>query len=413
MQSQNELLARDIEALRGRSHAEIPQRPRIAILGSHDSPQFLDLARRIGNGCKTLDTPVTVCLPQSPDQCHAAARVRAVLDAGAHVIVYLHAIPGEERRLFPSSMPVITWPVAGAAMTAPAPENFDIIVVRTNTGRQRAVASGWPEGQTLLLEPTCDVSEIKSPSSELSAESLIKIIMDLPDDRPEAVGVNLPSQIALWQALQQEVTRRADQYTDEHAADILRRAQDSSGTQLTDEPLLRLFDAWVRELIAPAIVARSVARGLVRSGFAPHIWGLNWPQFGRGTDLRRGEIPPVTGRSDFFNTPAWVVIPWLCPAGVQFAISALGCGNAVLMRGDSQHFVQQYPGLAELAHAIFWFNGKNDASTVLRSLLSRSENVREELGTTARRVRTEHNMANRLQKLFDMLRSRQHNQAKG
>lgn len=399
MQAQLAFIGTQVDALRPDSKVRLSSRPRLAIFSILDSSDAIERARQLEVACNTLEMPKRTCLPLTPDRCHAAARLEAAAQHRAEVVLYVSTVSSEERRFYPVDMPVISWPAAGAIPSLTG-ATLDVLAVENKIDRDKALTVGWPARQIVVLEPSFsgDGAEFEQ---RLSPSSPIHLLMDLPDDRPESAGVTLPSQIALWQALQQEVLRRADRFTLDDAGDVLRRAQQTSGTAITDAELLAQFQTWLCERIAPATVARAVARDMVRGGLTPQIWGRNWPAIGRGEDLRRGDMDGQRGEPRL-DSPAWIVLPWFQPAAVRLALEFMSRGCAVLVRGRRDDFTSLYPGLGELADAIFWFESKS-AAAHLRSLMSQFGKIQQAVHTAAEAIHARHTLAHRLQTLLDFL----------
>jgi hypothetical protein len=142
---------------------------------------------------------------------------------------------------------------------------------------------------------------------------------------------------------------------------------------------------------------------LVRNGYDPQLFGMNWPKLGKKTDLRCGPIPPITNPT---WAPAWLVIPWLSHAGIKLAVNALARQSVVVMRGRADDFAREYPRLADLANAIHWFQTEAQLVAAMRSLHDRAESVAEAARINARKVLTEHTMASRITALLQHVRNR-------
>lgn len=414
MAAQNEVLTAVVRRLQSTKPSASSAATRIAILASDSGDSTIDLAQRLE---RALNPACEMCLPITPAQCHVAARVAAVERMQADLIVYINGIGSEERSLLPSQLPVVNWFSPGTVpRQCSSVGPFDLAVTESQSDQGRIASTGWPCERVLVLEPAADVMETDTadPARSVDGESKIVVMMDLPDDRPESVGVNLPSHLALWKALQLEVIRccdRVDALRD--IGSVLAAAQKSSGTMLTDATLAASFEGWLRFLIIPATVARSVGLGLVKSGYQPEIRGRNWPEIGRGKDLRKGVIPSSFHGQPFLESPAWIVIPWFSHEGVRIALNAMARGSIALMRGPRKLFAREYPGLAELADFIFWFGSPAQLVATLRGLISHHDSAGEKARLVARRIRADHTVAIRLQKLIRQMRASRTNPSTG
>jgi hypothetical protein len=410
MRVQSEFIATQVNRLRAIDRTVVSLSPRIALLAADDSPATIELARRIECASRTLAATCEACLPVNPDQCHVAARVAAVERSRADLVFYMNGITPDERSLFPLQLPFVDWLSHGAALRNRTPGgSVDLVVTESRSDAERVHSAGWPHEQVVLMEPAADIAqnEISEEPGSVDERSAVVVMMDLPDDRPEAAGVTLPSHIALWKALQQEVLHRCDRFAAGDIGDVLRAAQQSSGTMLTDPSLTASFEGWLRLRIVPATMARSLGLALVKNGLQPDVWGQHWPLVGRGRDLRHGPIPSGESLHSHLNRPSWVVIPWFSHAGVQLAVEAMARGSVVVMRGTRDSLIAEYPALVDLADSICWFSTAGELVSTLRGLIVRHERVAETSRIVARRIRAEHTVIARLRGLIGIVRASQ------
>lgn len=378
---------------------------RVALLATYDSQNMEETANRYARAFSYLGLACSECLPTSSGKCHVVARIGEVVRHGADFAMYLGGVPAHERELFPDAFPVVDWLTHGRFHTSRASGRpLDFIVVENRSSMKQVMEVGWPQQKTLLLEPSVDCEEGPEAQVEgVGGSSSIRVFMSLLDDRPECVGITLPSQIELWRSLQKEVLRRADAYVPGNAPDLLRAAQSSSGTVFDDAPLIESFQGWLQTRIAPATIARSMAQALVKSGFRPEIWGEHWPPVGRREDLRRGPIPVGRQLDALMQDASWVVVPWFSHTGVALAMDAMARGGVVLMRGSREEFGEEYPGLADIADAIHWFRTAGEMIADLRKWTAQPEHAAERARVVARLIRDKHSLAARLQQLANSL----------
>lgn len=403
---QQQVVTDCVERIRESTLPAASDKVSIALLSADASPACGELIRKLEGAIQKMSLTHETCMPTQADRCHVAARILSVAKSKPDVIIYPHGLTGQERSLFPPFLSVVQWIQPGAPIQLSAGfGTCDIVVTETKTDAEIAISHGWLAANVVLAEPAAgDLPDRPNDAASINAQSPVAVMMDLPDDRPEAAGVTLPSHLALWQALRDEVLRRGDYDADSEAASILTAAQKASGTILTDETLAASFETCLRTRIAPATVARSLALALIRNGFDPQIWGLNWPKLGKKADLRQGPIPRTPEEAP---KPTWLVIPWFSHAGIKLAMNALAQQCPVLMRGRAEAFASEYPALADLAGAIDWFESGSQLIAVLRRLRSRLEPASEHTRITARKVRAEHSMTNRLTILFERIRKLQ------
>lgn len=404
---QSERVVASAAGIRARIQRTTGNRPlRAVILASQYSVDADEWVRRLERGLGSFDSTCSSCLPTNPAQSHVAARMHCAAQSGADFALYLDGVSHHERSAFPADFPVVDWlrqDRAPALRSAWGPRDLAIVECVSTLARVRD--TGWPPAQALLLEPsTCIPNNPSEGFAEADAEHPIRVLMNLPDDRPEAAAITLPSQIELWRAMQKEMVRRADKFSMEDAAAALKSAQDSIRTNLADAELIRIFEEWLRRRIAPASIGRSVGLALVKGGLRAEVWGHNWPEMGRGGDIRRGPIPSADRLYDLLRSSSCVVLPWDSHAAVELAVESLAHGNFVFMRGRQQDFSEQYPGLAEISGAIQWFRATGDLITMLRNVMKDGDRHSERARSTARLIRERHSICARYELLREALR---------
>ena len=393
------------QALRGRAWTTLPSVPRIAVLSVDASPISIEHARRVQRALVRLGWPHEVCVPDAPGKCHVAARLRAVERASADCVLFINSCPGRARSWLPDELAVASWylPGTSAAAAAVAPIGpRDVFFASSPDLAEALTAVGIPSDVIERCEVGADETIFRPfPRSEATPDDIV-VPVDLPDDRPEACNITLPSHIDLWRALQDTVARNVDGYRDDLAVELLEEAQRRSGTTLREAPIREHFVHLLRTRIAPAVIGRTTVRVLVASGHRPSVWGANWPTSGIETRVSSSALPAGEALNRVFNAARTVLIPFPSDGAVQLAVDALAAGATVILHMSNARFTEEYPGLASL-QAYFQFYASMHE---LHECLGRST-AGPEADAARRALCSKHTVADRLVAIVNRLRARQ------
>ncbi len=408
------LVQSHVQALRSRDFGALPPAPRVAVLGVAPAPVSLEQARRVAGTLERLGWPHKICIPDRPDKCHVTARLSAINDLSADLVLFINSMPGSMLDLLPGQLPVASWLLPGAlvqAHPAQAPRERCTVFASSRTCLEQLVAAGTPTECTELVETGAD-DAMYHPQTQLQGKrgcvgAHVAVLMDLPDDRPEACRVELSSQLALWHALQRSSKRSADHYRDEFAERILDEAQHSSGTTLKDAKIRAHFLSLVRTHIAPATLARSAVEALIAAGCRVALWGYNWPPFGQEEEIRHGAIPVGDALNDLFNAVRVVLLPTVSPMAIQTALDALAAGACVVLRRPEKPFESEYAALGAVLSRLPLYRTSRELVASVGACLESRNKRSDPLAAARQAVLSEHTLAKRLVALVETLRRRQ------
>ncbi|MGB2986527.1 MAG: glycosyltransferase [Phycisphaerae bacterium] len=410
-----------VKRLGSRTVRSLPSAPRVAVLSVDPRPASLEQAGRIGRGLTRLGWPHELCIPDAPGKCHLAARLQAIDNVAADLVLFVNGGAGSMCALLPDELPVASWYFPEAIVQPPTTEAVDrrqVAFAATQAVCDALVGAGIPasliEGCALAADDTMygPVTLSQQESDALHVD--VAVLMNLPDDRPEACNVELVSHVALWRALQASVKRNVDRYRNGIAEELLDEAQRDSGTTLSDAMVREHFLGFVRSRIAPATIARAAAEVLTAKSCHVWVWGHNWPSIGQGEEIRRGAIPVADALNRIMNAAGVVLLPDSSPLAIQTALDALAAGAHVICRAPDEPFERAYPGLAGLAPHLHFYRTSRELEDLVRRLKSR-ERARSDQPDAARTmVLKEHSVAQRLRFIVKTLRERQtHNVPSG
>jgi hypothetical protein len=398
------------EALRRRTLGRLPEAPRVALLSVDATPVALEHAGRIERALARLGWPHEVCVPNAPDKCHVAARMQAIERSCADLVLFVNGPPGMMRPLLPAEMPVAAWYLPDARVPTTPSSHLglhDVFWVSSKAQHEAILAAGLPASALARCEPAADVATFHPIAVQDHERTPIAILMDLPDDRPEASGVTLPSHVALWEALQNATLQRADRYSDDLADEILEAAQRSCGTTLDESASREQFVAFLRTRIAPATVARAAVQALATHGGEFAIWGSNWPAAGDGNDRRRGPMPSGERLNQTLNATGGVILPWMSTTAVQLALDALAAGANVILRSTQESLLSEHPGLSSVAGFLSFYRTGRELTDTVRRMRSLGKTRQERAEAAVAEIQANHSVTNRLIAIVDRLRERQ------
>ncbi len=427
--SQDRTVQDHVEQLGARAFDVVPDPPRVAVLGVDARPRSLEQARRISRGLASLGWRHEVCVPDAPSRCHISARLAAIRRVEADVVLFVNGSPGSLCQRLPDTLPVLSWYLPGSTVEPSLRGGLregQLSFAATRSLADAVLATGIDPSTVELSDVAADetIFHPTRQQAELAADRPIDvaILMDLPDIRPEAVGVTLGSHVTLWRAMEKAVWQRVDRYEHETAEGLIDVAQRASGTALQDESIRSRFAAALRERLAPAVIARAAASALADLGVRIALFGTNWPAVAMPQPGSKavaapeslptsGPVPIGAELNDLFNATDIVVLPEGSGLAAQAALDALAAGTQVILRSDPTQFVQQQPGLADLTPYLRFYRTRRQLiEAVRRGRTLRADWFEQSPGLRAM-IQARHTVRCRLSAI--LARVREHKSRKG
>ncbi len=413
-----EVQARAIDALAGalrrRRYESLPDRPAVAILSVDSRAHSLADVQRIEESLGELGWEHRTCVPDMPGNCHPAARMRAIVEAGADCVLFVNCGPGRLTTLLPSALPLASWLTTEVDLASiHAARNLAnyTVFAGTSTLVERLSEAGIPTDRIVRCEPAADPVMCRAaqtaPPNRFGASAGIAVLMDLPDDRPEAVNLTLGSQITLWRAMQQVASRTVDRFQNGLAEELFDAAQKECGVTVSDAVVRAPFLQLLCTRIGPAAIGRATAETLANSGAAVALWGENWPDSLNASTTRRGPIPSGEALGRLLACAGIVVIPELSVGAVQRAVDALAAGAMVICRGTCEQFIGEHPELTELAAHLTFYESRTELADAVRQIHADPEAARSRTKSAQATVEDHHTTAHRLTAIRDHFRARQ------
>ncbi len=406
-----------VAALAARRVGATPETPRVAVVGVDPRRFAIAHGTGVASALSRLGWTHETCVPDRPSACHTAARISAVERVRADLVLFASGCADRFRALVPADLPVVAWyPPAGHV-----PEHIhepsrghDLSVACSSSQRDRLVAAGVSADDVEICGLAVDDTTFRPVS--VTAEDRqrwggeIAVLMDLPDDRPESAGVNLPSHVALWQAMRDGVLDDPEGYSHDRAGERLAEAERASGTALDDSKTREHFLGLLRARIAPACIARAQVSALVAKYEQVVTFGANWPPRDGGPDFRRGPIPFGEELNTLSNCMSVVVLPASGSSMIQLALCAMAAGIPVVCRGEKAALLREYPGLESIERFLHLYEQRRELTRTVGQLLSSSFD-RQGMTSSARdAVLAQYTFRHRVEYIADCVRRRQQSQ---
>ena len=411
--AQRDHLQRLVDVMGARPGRPMPEKPRVAILGTDAGPHAIEQARRVARAMGAMGWTHRICVPDAPGQCHTLMRMAAVERVDADLVLFVNTLPGPHGAMLPSHVSPACWLLPEAVV----PATVDAAESERTTFFAAApcicdalIAAGVPTERIERCDVAADdtvhrpVELSEADRAELAVD--VAVIADVPDDRPAVCQVELASHLVLWRALQDVTAARADRYTDAMATELVDEAQAVSGTSLFDDNMRAQFEALLKARIAPATLARVVVDTLVGQGYGVACWGYGWSESADGVERRRGAIPTGAALNRVYQGASVVVLPQAAPLSLQRALDALAGGASVVCRAWGASFRDAFPDLASLEPHLHFYETRNQLAGRVRKLLDRRAGVAEAANAARAMVMAEHTTARRLQHLVATTRRR-------
>lgn len=415
-------VASALSVMKRRSFTEIPRTPRVAIISADCSPEALAQAQRVGRALADLAWPCGVCVPDSPARCHVAARLRAINAVNADLALIINGTAAILHPSVPRTLPIACWFLSAANVREFAPWQWSCcqrLFAATQQVYQALVRAGAPaerveHGAMAADQRMCRSDGAKDGRNADGRFGVVEVavLADLPDDRAEAVGIGLAGHITLWNALRDAAVADIEGCVEAAAGRCLDVAVGKSGVTLKDEALRDDFLRLFRERIAPAVRARKSAASLANGGLLPGLWGRNWawpkedaPADNGWARLVRGHIPTDEALARLLRRARVVVLPLATPEAVQIGLDALASGTPIVLHGHRAGFESAFPGLADLAGDLVFFDTPAEVVRSVRRLRSGDRSSLDRHQRVRNAVMQDHTTMQRLSELIRRMRS--------
>lgn len=398
-----------------RTKNQIPTRPRVALLSIDARTYAIELAARLKSSLTKLELPHSECIPTAPDQCHSAARLWAVNDIDAELVIFVGSGAASLRNWLPPSLPLVSWHSVESEIDSPTSadvESRSLCVVDSTISEKLAIEAGWPKNRIVVCELATDDVLFKrvriSPQDHAAWQCDVAICADFVDDRAMAAGITLPSHIELWNEISRRARKLADKNKTIAIESLMSDAESKSGVKLTDTSLRKQWTDLVEHRSLPAArlvgLVNSVANECADHSTRVAIFGQGWHLDPNLHPLHRGPIPDPATRNIIYNLARVLVLPALGSWNVQQALDALSVGCQVFLGGRAEQFAHEYAGLADLLPHLRFFHSNEDLMSATGEALHNSN--KHDGKQAADLIHRQHTTAHRMRYVIEQVRTR-------
>ena len=402
-----------VQRLGERTFQRLPERPRVAVLTVDPRSSTSAQVDRIARALDRLGWPRETCAADAPDHSHVAARLRAIDRERADWVLMVNSPAGHLSSLLPPGLPLASWFLSKSGIESSRfieSAHPHVAFAASRSIANALAQSGMGTDAIVRGEPGADDligGEVESaPPKEPSAGMRLAVLMDLPDDRVEAVNLALPSHRALWRAMQAVVSKNTDRSPDTPAERLLELAQRQSGTTLREDDIRSQFVHLLRTRIAPACAGRAAVEAVVARGWNVSVWGTDWAHHVPRKGLWRGSIPVGKAFARLLDDVDVVVLPTLTVEAVQSALDALSMGTHVVCRASSEPFMREYPGLEAVKPYLCFYQRRAELADAVSRLLIDWFGWQDRVRAARELIRKKHTVSSRLRAMADHVRER-------
>lgn len=389
------------------------QPPRVTLVSVDPRMETLAVAGSIASAIATLDWPHRACLPDHPQKCHLLARLQAAAELGADIVLTVNCPPGGLISLAADGQPrrLASWYWPGNAIAAdhvPSLKHHTMIFVASQAEALAAGKLGLEQGCVHVLPPPAMLCPAWQ-DIDFAIKTDIVMQMDLPDARPAACGIDLPSHLRLWQSATQSALAHLDQPDDAAVRAALDAAQRVTGVHLREQTVQEHFRHLIRHALLPALRARVAAEALVSRSTSVQLRGRHWDQFDHLQAYHAGGVLFGKPWTEMLRKTRLLILPGGGDAQVQRGLDAVAAGTFVIASQRATPHPEQHGSLADLGDAFHSFANQAEFRLLAQQALPRgpmSRETAEQTGLSAwhESVRRSHTVAHRLATLVELMR---------
>jgi hypothetical protein len=346
--------------IRSRTRDATSDEPSVALLCVDASPRALGQVRRIERALDHLGWRFETCAPDRPDRCHLTARLAAIDFIEADIVLLVDSIPGALAEHIPDSLPSASWILPGARIDASAASRCRQghgYFCATQEAREALIAAGLEADRItrldvgadhLLFEEARRARAPDGPSGERVA-----VFADLPDARPQACGLTMPSHVQLFEEVRSMVGRRIEGFSASEVDSLLTKAVRKTGIRLTDDVLRWQFIEGIQRRVWPRLIGEHLVRVMIDAGRRVSLWGSDWSAF-REDGLWHGSMPDAEGLRALAGDVDVAVFPLPDEGTVQNMMDSMLGGVRVACLGDRESFDTGHPGLSSMSGEVMF-----------------------------------------------------------
>jgi len=397
-----------LRAIHASERGDLEETPRFAIVTIDSASDTLILGARLAEAVAENRWTAACCLPDAPEKCHTAARIRTIAEAGANVVLFLGAGSAALRESLPETLPIVSWTLSATAVSErkPATGPRDRVAAGSEWIRRQLCDAGAPPDGVALCPPgaTIRVDQVPGPRTHDAPGDLRAVLFaDCPDDRAQACGLGLASHQRLWETLRQVARTHAMRHAPLDVTQLIDEAQEKSGVRLTDEKLRAHFRTLAASHILPVAEARAAIHTVTAASIGVDMYGMKLDGIEVSGASCRGVIPSVTDAADVLAGADLLVAPLADARTMQWAVDAMAVGTVPICRSGPPAGTVDDAAANLLPKAIQWYSQTNDLVRILKRILGDRAEADRKATEAAQEVRRSHRLADRVRFLHGLV----------
>ncbi len=384
--------------------------PRVVIIAADSRPAALEDMECLVRAAQQLGWTVASCRADVPSKRHPTHRLQCVQQINANIVISVGGWSQTLGQLLPAKVSTICWLTSSSAL--PTLETADISkidFVVTPTARVKQYFESTPiDSDSLLISPPAinAIDEATSVMSSSGNDDSVDVVMvaDLPDDRPESFGILLPSQLRLWQAMQDVATAHIKSgikaaSPDDMLADALKK----SDIRLKERAISQQFATWLEQQILPARRAIATAEALQQAGIRMALYGWGWAELSDGHfQSVQDSCLQAVRRSAIARAKA-IVVPLVHDVELQLMMESLRQAKPVICHGSELSFSEDYPELGRVSNFVDFYHDLDELVSVVQKTICLTSNASQKYADAKSYVLREHTWKLRLQSVVNNL----------
>ncbi len=319
--------------------------PHVAILSVDAVGGAIEHAQSIERAACNLGWTTSISVPNHPQSCSLVSRVQAIAERPVDLVLLLNTVPGQLADYLTESIDVACWYLDDSRLPSVALEGIgDVrrLIAASQEVKQILVDRAAPVDRIRVIEKGVDHVRFGNAGVSTDSSDAVLVFADAKDLSPNTANIGLESHEKLWAEMQQSITQASDRKKAIDLAELLKKAERSTGIKLNDDSLRRQFLGMVNERMPKTIVTRSAVEAMVAANISVELFGRHWKSHDSVASICHGVIPNDADRAKYFAKSCCGVFAYCDAQAVGHALEAIASGCLPLMRADYNGLLNQY-----------------------------------------------------------------------
>ncbi len=373
---------------------------RLAIISLDPRDSVVDATDAISRCATSLNLQSETCVPNTPGECHTMARMSAVTNTDATLII--NAGWGSLLPWIPESHAAASWLLPDACLLSGQTDGFSVrhrIFAATTEVRDRVVSLDANPDHVTVLEPGCDEAAFDHDTRANARAMDVVIVGDPADLSPDACGITYSSHAQLWDTIRDVAARHRELSADA----VLQRAESMCDIRLNDEPLRHRLTNIIRDRLIPTVSRISAAQTLANAGHRVHVFGVSWnPYKSQNLTIHEARTDAHSWWPVFSDT---TVVIWTSrhPTIAQSCLEAFACGAMVALPTSTFDMEEKHPQLSEVFRLSATFSSPIELVGMTARLISNRIDRNRIVQSAQSAIRARHLIRHRLETILEAI----------